>query len=317
LVVLAALLLTAVLVGAVLGLFGGRRRLFRLAMFLFVYCVMELSTLVRGALLWVRHGFRNGGHHDQRWRDENEVLLREALGSVLGAARRYLGFRTEVHPSSVPGGLTADPPVLVLARHGGPGDSFSLVHLLLEHFDRHARVVLKDVLQLDPAVDLLLNRVGCCFINRRREDATQAMRRLVRGAGHRDAVLIFPEGGNWTPERWWRAIRHLWRERKLRAAHAATLMDHVLPPRPAGVLACLEETDLAVVMVAHAGLDRIVTVREGWRQLPFERPMTVRLWPAQPPPSTEEERLEWLTMEWAIVDEWIDLHTADHGGGQG
>lgn len=304
------LLLIALLVGLAPALFG-RPRLARVAAFLLLYCLMELSTLVLGTVLWVRHAFRPGGHRDERWRLENETLLRKALETVLGAADRCLGFRIEVHPSSVLGGLAADPPVLVLARHGGPGDSFGLVHLLLTRYDRHPRIVLKDVLQLDPAIDLLLNRLGCCFINRRRH-ATEAMRRLVQDAGYRDALLVFPEGGNWTPKRWWRAVRRLWAERKLRAARAATLMAHVLPPRPAGVLACLEEKpDLAVVMIAHAGLDRIVSVRDGWRQLPFQRPMTVRLWPAVPPPSTEEGRIQWLTMEWAIVDEWIDLHTAD------
>ncbi|MGH9100970.1 MAG: 1-acyl-sn-glycerol-3-phosphate acyltransferase, partial [Acidimicrobiales bacterium] len=220
----------------------------------------------------------------------------------------YLGFTTEVDPASVPGGLEADSPVLVVARHGGPGDSFSLVHLLLTRYSRHVRVVLKDVLQLDPAIDLLLNRLGACFINRRSERATDAMRRLVRDAGPRDALLLFPEGANWTPERRRRAIRHLWAEKKRRAAYAATLMDHVLPPRSGGVLACLEEKpEISVVVVAHTGLDRIVTVQEGWRQLPFKCPMAVRIWPAAPPPSTTEERLRWLTTEWAIVDEWIDL----------
>ena len=306
---LAGLLLVAFVVALVLAPFGRRRRPVRVSAFLFLYCVMELSTLVRAGVLWARHSARRGGRHDERWRLENEALRRRALERVLGAARRLLGFRVEIDPASLTGTLTADAPVLVLARHGGPGDSFSLVQLLLVNYGRHVRVVMKDILQFDPAIDVLLNRLGWCFINRRREHATEAMGRLVRDAGSGDALLVFPEGANWTPERWRRAVRRLWVERKHRAAHAATLMDHVLPPRPAGVLACLDERpDLDVVMVAHAGLDRIVTIREGWRQLPFQRPMTVRIWPASDPPPTEAERLTWLTTEWAIVDEWIGLH---------
>lgn len=307
--VLASLLLVALLAGILLAPFGRRRRPLRLAIFGLLYCTMELSTIVRGALLWARHVPRRGGRRDERWRLENEELLRKALDRVLGAAHRHLNFTLEVHPSSEARNLEADSPVLVLARHGGPGDSFSLVHLLLTRYRRHVRVVLKDVLQIDPAIDLILNRLGWCFLSRHREHAKDAMRKLVRTAGYRDAVLLFPEGGNWTPERRRRAIRRLRIERKLKAAHTATLMDHVLPPRPAGVLACLEEgPDLGVVVVAHAGLDRIVTVRAGWSELPFDCPMTVRIWPATPPPSTESERLAWLTTEWAIVDEWIDVH---------
>jgi 1-acyl-sn-glycerol-3-phosphate acyltransferase len=311
---LAGLLLVAVLLALVPGIFGRRRRPLRIALFLLLYCAMELSTLVRAGWLWARHVARPAGRHDERWRLGNQALLEEALERVLGAARKLLGFRIEVHPASVTEVLAADPPVLVLARHAGPGDSFSLVQLLLTRYGRRVRVVLKDILQLDPAIDVLLNRLGWCFINRRREHATEAMRRLVRDAGHRDAVLVFPEGANWTPERWRRSVRRLWVERKHQAAHVATVMDHVLPPRPAGVLACLDERpDLGVVMVAHAGLDRIVSIREGWRQLPFSRPMAVRIWPAVAPPPTEDERVTWLTTEWAIVDEWVGLHAETHG----
>lgn len=301
-----------VVVGLFLGLFGRRRRPLRIVMFLLMYCIMELTVLVQGAWLWVRHAVRAEGHRDERWRLANERLVRQALDTVLSSGARYLRFRVEIDPSSIPGDLSKEAPVLVLARHAGPGDSFSIVHLLLTHYGRHVRVVLKDVLQLDPAIDILLNRVGCVFVNRRRERTALAMRQLGREAGSRDALLLFPEGANWTPRRWRVAIRRLWTDRKLKAARAAALMDHVLPPRPAGVLACLEDRpDFGVVMVAHAGLDRIVTVGEGWRQLPFNRPMTVRIWPASPPPPTEEDRLAWLTTEWAIVDEWIDAFAQD------
>ena len=309
LLALAAVLCVGLLVGIVMAPFGRRRRPLRLASFALAYNAMEVTVLLRGGLLWARHGFRRAGHHDARWKHDNEKLLRWALERVLGAAHTCVGFTTALHPQSVPGPLEQTQPVLVLARHSGIGDSFSLVHLLLNRYRRHVRVAMKDILQFDPAIDLLLNRLGCCFLNRRRTDATQAMRDLTADAGELDAVLLFPEGGNWTPERRRRAIRRLRRERKLRAAHIATLMDHVLPPHPAGVLACLgERPDLGVVVAAHAGLDRITTIRAGWRELPFCRPMTVRLWPAVPPPPTEEARVAWLTTEWAVVDEWVDAY---------
>jgi hypothetical protein len=59
-------------------------------------------------------------------------------------------------------------------------------------------------------------------------------------------------------------------------------------------------------VVAHTGLDRITTAGALWRSLPFEPAMSVRWWLASPPPSGEEERLAWLTAEWAVVDQWID-----------
>jgi hypothetical protein len=122
---------------------------------------------------------------------------------------------------------------------------------------------------------------------------------------------VFPEGGNWTPGRRRRAIRRLRRDGKGDAADAALLMPHVLPPRPAGVLAVLDaRPEMPVVLVAHAGLDRIVSAAQVWQALPFTTPMTVRTWPAGPFPRHGDEaaRLSWLTAEWAVVDEWIDAH---------
>ena len=41
-------------------------------------------------------------------------------------------------------------------------------------------------------------------------------------------------------------------------------------------------------------------------------PMTVRAWPTAEVPPDEEDRLAWLTLEWAVVDEWVDaFHAGD------
>jgi hypothetical protein len=88
-------------------------------------------------------------------------------------------------------------------------------------------------------------------------------------------------------------------------------MTNVLPPRFGGVVACLDAgPDLQVMTVANAGLDRITSVRRAWDAIPVDAPMTVRMWPAAPPPGTEPERRAWLTAEWAVLDEWVDRHHA-------
>lgn len=200
--------------------------------------------------------------------------------------------------------------MLVLARHGGPGDSFSLVYLIEALYGRRIRIVAKDILQLDPAIDLLLNRRGCCFVGPSSGQGPGNSERLAHctmGLGHDEALLLFPEGENWTPRRRSRAIRRLRERRRHRAARAAEGMPNVLPPRPSGVNACLgARPGLAVVVAAHSGLDRIVSARQLWDALPFTTPMTVRFWAANPPAFESEEAVaEWLTSEWAEVDRWI------------
>jgi 1-acyl-sn-glycerol-3-phosphate acyltransferase len=183
---------------------------------------------------------------------------------------------------------------------------------------RRLRIVLKEVLQVDPAPDPLLNRLDCCFLpspSTREEDGARRIGRTARSLRSGEALVLFPEGANWTPERRWRVVGHLWRRREVSAVRAAVLMANVLPPRFGGVLACLDaRPDLEVVVLAHAGLDRISHLRQAFDAVPFTRPMTVRMWPVSRPLGTDEGRRYWLTAEWAIVDEWIDRHHANPVG---
>jgi 1-acyl-sn-glycerol-3-phosphate acyltransferase len=318
LLVLAAVFAVITVIAAVLAPVSRRRRVLRLAAFALAYCGVELVVMIAAVLLWVRHVVpgRRRSAREGAWGNVNQGLLAWALGRILGAARRCLGFEVDVVETSDTTELAGVDPVLVLARHGGPGDSFALVHLLLTRYNRSVRIVLKDILQLDPALDILLNRLNCCFLatpSGDGRDMTDRLAQVARGLGPGDALLLFPEGANWTPARRLRAIRHLRRHDKTQAARAATLMTNVLPPRPDGVFTCLDgHPGLGVVVVAHAGLDRMVRPRQVWDQLPFTTPMTVRAWPTAEVPKDREDRLAWLTLEWAVVDEWVD---AFHAGG--
>jgi 1-acyl-sn-glycerol-3-phosphate acyltransferase len=317
LVALAAVFAVITVLAGVLAPVSRRRRVLRMAAFALSYCAVELAVMAGAGVLWIRHvaAGRPGGPSSPPWVTANQRLLGWALGRILGSARRCLGFEVVVVETSDTTALTGVDPVLVLARHGGPGDSFALVHLLLTRWDRSVRIVLKDILQLDPALDLLLNRLNCCFLATSSGDGgdmTDRLAEMASGMGPGDALLLFPEGANWTPDRRQRAIRHLRRHHKTDAARAAALMVNVLPPRPDGVFTCLDANPgLDVVVVAHAGLDRMVRARQVWDQLPLTTPMTVRAWPTAEVPKEREDRLAWLTLEWAVVDQWVD---AFHSG---
>ena len=322
LLVLAAVFALIAGMAAVLAPISRRRRVLRMAAFALTYCAVELAVATVAGLLWLRQlapGRRRAAR--LRWFvDANQNLLAWALGRVLTSARRCLGFDVVVVESSDTTALAGVDPVLVLARHGGPGDSFALVHLLLTRYGRNVRIVLKDILQLDPALDILLNRLNCCFLARPSGDSgdvTDRLAQMASGMGAGDALLLFPEGANWTPDRRRRAIRHLRRHHKTHAARAATLMTNVLPPRPDGVFTCLDANPgLDVVVVAHAGLDRMVRARQVWDGLPVTTPMTVRAWPTADVPKERDDRLAWLTLEWAVVDEWVDaFHAGAHQPG--
>ena len=296
-----------VVAGAVLAPLQRSRRLLRVGTMGVAYIVVELTALVALGLVWLARR----AYPDEWWEETNRRLVAWALRAMLGAGKRCVGFVVAVEEPPLASPLDRRGPVLVLARHGGLGDSFAVVWMLADSYRRVPRVVLKDVLQWEPLLDIALNRLGACFIGAPRpggEDPAQRIGRLAAELGERDALLLFPEGANWTPRRRRRAIDRLRSDGHHKAADAAVLMEHVLAPRPAGVLACLEaRPDLPVAVVAHTGLDTLTTAGQAWNAVPFIRPMSLRWWPAPAPPLDEAGRLSWLSAEWAVVDEWIDL----------
>jgi 1-acyl-sn-glycerol-3-phosphate acyltransferase len=287
-----------------------RGRLWRLAGLGACYLTLDLAMVLGSFGLWLGSPLA-GRRRPQHWRDQHTALLRWALERFMVASRRLLGFEL-VLQDRLPIEPDQPPPVLVLARHAGPGDSFTLVHLITSYLDRCPRVVLKAALQWDPGLDVLLNRLASCFLPSRSgagEDRADRLSELAAGLGPSDALLLFPEGGNWTPNRHRRAVRRLWRAGRRRAARIAAANPHVLPPRPGGTLACLAaRPDADVLIVAHTGLDTLVSPALMWRALPLrDRPMTVGWWqvPAAELPRSEEDRLQWLTDQWSRVDSWV------------
>ena len=314
--VLALLFLAAAAVAALAAPFTRRRRLLRLALMGALYLALDVYLVIGCAALWLRSPLpsrRDAG----RWSHAHQKLLTQVLSALVAAARPLLGFSVTVQepPDRA---LIAGRPLLVLARHGGPGDSFALVHLLMTRYQRRPAIVLKETLRFDPGLDLVLGRLPSCFI--RQGDGVRMAAKLTQLAAtmdDNDAILLFPEGGNWTPLRHRHAIMRLRRAGRRQAAADAESNPNVLPPRPSGVLACLAgRPDLGVAIFAHTGLEDLVTPATMWAALPVTgRPMTVRWWyePAGMVPRDADEQREWLRLQWAVVDSWIDVRKAERG----
>jgi 1-acyl-sn-glycerol-3-phosphate acyltransferase len=135
------------------------------------------------------------------------------------------------------------------------------------------------------------------------------IRRLAAGLGPTGALVIFPEGGNFTPSRWLRGIRQLERTRRFGEARRARGMANLLPPRSGGAFAAIDAAPTAdVVFVAHTGLDDLITVGDVWRGLPMEQVIKAQWWrvPADDVPREREEVVRWLYDWWERIDSWIE-----------
>jgi 1-acyl-sn-glycerol-3-phosphate acyltransferase len=298
----------------------GRLRALRLLCFALVYLALEVAGLAAAAVLWVASGFGRR-MHSRRVRAAHYTVLRLLLDVLMRTARRLFALRLVTDGESwsplddgVPGSTNA---MVVLSRHAGPGDSFLLVHTLMnrDHL-RQPRIVLKDLLQLDPLLDTYLNRLPNSFVSAgpaAGDRAEAAIADLARDLGEEDALLIFPEGANFTAHRRTRAIQRL-RDRGLASAvRRAEAMRHLLPPRPGGVVAALQAAPHAdVVLVAHTGLEHLSTVRDLWRALPMDKTLHLRWWfvPAAEVPREEAELTDWLYHWWETIDDWVATTSA-------
>jgi 1-acyl-sn-glycerol-3-phosphate acyltransferase len=293
----------------------GRMRGLRLLYFALVWLAAESAALFMCLALWIASGF-GGRLRTEPYQSRHYAIMRWFLDLVYGAATRTLGLRVEVDEPPRPAGEPSrrlDRPVIVLSRHAGPGDSFLLVHHLLSVYQRRPRIVLKATLQLDPGIDVMTNRLPNVFIKRHRGGDglfVEQIKRLARSLDHDDALLIFPEGGNWTPGRWQRRIRRLEQTGRRDLAARARQMPNVLPPRAGGALAAITACPEAdVIFVAHAGLDRLVSVGDVWRSLPLDQVVRATWWrvPAGEVPrsATREAQVTWLYDWWQQIDTWI------------
>lgn len=308
-VVASVILLLPVIVGLLLAPFSSRRRVLRLAALAIAYLWLDAALLVGAWALWLR---QPSPRRDQlRWRRRHAALLAWMLTTLVRAAHGCIGYEVQLTPCDGTPNPTA--PLLVFARHAGPGDSFTLVALLLTSYQRRPRVVLKQALQWDAGLEIVLTRLECYFLpssSGAGDDQTAAVARLAENLAPTDALLLFPEGGNWTPRRHRRAVMALLRGGHRRRAKTARALTHVLPPRPGGAMAALSaRPDSDVMIVAHAGLDSLVSPGQMWQALPLRsRPMRIQPWlhPADAVPRDEPSARRWLDDQWAQVDSWIN-----------
>ena len=295
-------------------LLPGRWRPLRLLWIAILYATIDSLLLVVMFGYWLASGF---GRYLRTpyWQGLHYDLVQGAMWVLFREAKRVLrvdiateGPTPDAHPGQ---------PLLVCCRHAGPGDSFTLIHALMYWYDREPRVVLKDTLQWDPAIDVLLHRIPARFISPNPaagEDLDSQISALATGLDADDAFVIFPEGGNFTEARRDRAIARLRKLGLERMAVRAERMTNVLAPRPGGFLAALDAApDADVVLVAHTGLDHLLTVGDVWRELPMDKQITMRWWRVarEEIPDGREARIEWLFNWWEHIDDWIEANRVE------
>jgi 1-acyl-sn-glycerol-3-phosphate acyltransferase len=322
LVVLAALSLPIWVIAAafVSRYVPGKWRILRLAWFLFLYLAVEALALIIMFLLWLASGL-GWKIRAPAFEAMHYWLLSWMLRLIIGSAKR--SFKLEVDIESPPPVTAGDPdrrPILVMSRHAGPGDSMLLMDALCNGYQRQPRIVLKDFLQWDPAVDVILNRLHASFVptskGADKDPVVEAIARLAGTMGRDDAFVIFPEGANYTVRRRERAIQKLIEIGRPDLAERAEDLKMTLPPKAKGVMTALSTApaDSEAFFIGHAGLESFITAKDIWRGMPMDTTVAVRIWrysAEEIPPPAEQEG--WLFDVWAEIDDWIGGRLATTG----
>jgi 1-acyl-sn-glycerol-3-phosphate acyltransferase len=273
------------------------------------FCVVELFGLVMAFVLWIVSGFG-------LWLRADPIQKLHLwvfglwLEMITAAIRTFIGFEFVFPAAPLPEG-----PILVFSRHAGPGDALLVAHSLIRMHGRRVRMLGTTKLLWDPFFNHVVRRLPFHFCEQNPSDPVGELREVMASAAtiERDgAMIIFPEGGNFTPARHLEALQRLEARGQSDRADMARRMTHVLPPRTAGTLAALEACpEASVVFVAHVGLDDLLSLGDLWRNVPIRRTVEATFWVADRKgvPSGPAATSDWLWGQWKSVDAWIEQHS--------
>ncbi|HCE59912.1 1-acyl-sn-glycerol-3-phosphate acyltransferase [Janibacter terrae] len=248
------------------------------------------------------------------WDADHLELIQRALDHVLFTARRVVGFHVEIEGELTVG--RPGHPLVVISRHAGPADSLAIAWLLASTAGRIPRVVLADAMLWDPGIAMVLQRLDSYFVPSRSgagDDRARGVAELAATLTAKDAMLIFPEGRNWTRERHEVQVRQLKARGEAERLATAVARPWVLEARSRGVAAIRERAPEADVMViAHTGLDMISGPAAVVRAVPFRNRLLLRgrTFRSEDVPTDPDEVAVWLERQWGQVNHWVDTHVS-------
>jgi 1-acyl-sn-glycerol-3-phosphate acyltransferase len=285
-------------VSALLSLLVGGRRPIRVLALALTWAAVHVASVAACLLLWAARGGHGPYYAVMRW----------FVGGISRTALRVARVRLTVSGSEAAEAVLSagERPVVVLSIHSGEGDSLLVLDHLLRRHGRRPRIVMHEALAMDPLIDMLGRRLPNRFVDPRGGDIEVEIASMSRGLGPRDAVLIFPEGGNFTPERRRRSIERLEQRGHLEEAESARSIRYLSAPRPGGALAALESAPEAdVIFMAHHGFPD--SMGQAWRELPQPTRIELTLWhvPAEDLPAGMDARIDWLFAWWRTLDDWV------------
>jgi hypothetical protein len=209
-VVLVLLSPLILLIALIASPFTGGLRPLRAALIVLSGTTRHMVALFACLGLWVASGFgrrmatapMQQAHYDlMRW------FVSGLYATIVALAR----VRVEAVASAQAGAVLSarDRPVLLLSRHAGEGDTLLVLYELLCPHRRGPRIVMHERLRLEPLVDILGDRLPNRFVDPRGGDTEGDIAAMAGELDPGAALVIFPEGRNFSNAHRRRAIDRL------------------------------------------------------------------------------------------------------------
>jgi 1-acyl-sn-glycerol-3-phosphate acyltransferase len=236
--------------------------------------------------------------------------LSNAWGAVLhGSGGLFFGLAADVTGMET---LEQGGPILVFFRHASIGDTPLAPVYIGAGAGLKLRYIAKRELQSDPIFDVIGGRLDTCFVARASKNPAReidAVCALLDNLGPRDAIVLYPEGTRFSPEKQARILERLGDQLDPVRLQRARRLRHLLPPRLGGPIGLLERNPGAdVVFCTHVGYEGAATFADLIHGRAIGRRIQVefRRVPFAEIPTEREAIVDWLFAQWAELDSWID-----------
>ncbi len=271
--------------------------------FLFAhYLAYECAGLIVAAFLWMTMSWRDDR---KSYLDAHFRLQRWWATGLMNAVRQYYEVRFEIDGQET----LSEGPYLLWMRHCSLLDTL-VPAMLTAPFSIRLRYVLKQGLLIDPCLDIVGQRLPNCFVQRDGQDTEGDIGRIIalrEELGPDDAIMLYPEGTRFAPDKRHGLIARLREAGEQARADEAQGLRHLLPAQRGGPLALLRDGGIDVVFAAHVGFEDLHCVTDLMAGALVEKTIKIRLHRV---PHTEipgeEERPAWLAAEWQKLDDWLD-----------
>jgi 1-acyl-sn-glycerol-3-phosphate acyltransferase len=268
------------------------------------YLLFQLIGLVMLFDVWVRYNLLSGGDCP-KYREKTHRVQRVWADYLFRSTKYILGIKFHVES----GYEFGDRKIILAARHTSVGDTFMPLVFASIPYQKKLGFVMKKELEWDPAIDFAVSHLDHIFITRGSVDSDAEIAQVGKLAksAELDGVVIFPEGTRFTQKKWAHIKNSMEKNGRQELAEWMDANPNVLPPRPGGLIALLENNDEAdVVFLAHRGFENARTFRDILNGTFAGSAIHIKYWGIkfEDVPIDDSERRKWIMENWEIVNDF-------------